>query len=158
MNASTRWLAGIAVVVAAVVIVGAVAAASGGRTQSFADGTPERAVQQYLEAVAKRDSAAAMSMLSSDLARRCNDFSRDPISNQFREGVRATLEETTTRDGTARVQVRIIESYGSAPFSSGESSHSAIFELRQESGEWRFTETPWPLYCPPVATAPAIPR
>jgi hypothetical protein len=152
MSASTRWLVGIGVAVVAIVLVGVAVAATGGRVRAFPDGSPERTVQLYLEAVSDGDEDAALEYLSADLQRQCEDLvSRGgPISYQGRDGVHAALEEATVRDGLARVQVRLTETYGDPPFGGGESTHTQEFELRQFDGEWRFVESPWPLYCPVV--------
>jgi hypothetical protein len=152
MSASTRWLVGVGVAVAAIVVVGVVVAAAGGRVRTYPEGSPERTVQQYLEAVSRHDAAAAYEYLDDDLAERCDDFRpQDPISSSGRDGVRAALEETTHRDGIAYVRVKLTESYGDSPFDGGESTHTQSFELTQRAEGWRFTESPWPLYCPPPA-------
>ena len=148
MSASTRWLAGVAVVVVLVLAAGIGAAALGGRAPQYAEGSPERAVQDYLAAVGDRDSTAAQTFFSAELRSRCRDYPRDMISRQSRQGLRATLERTTVHGDTAEVRVRITESYGDAPFNSNESSHTEVFALVREDGQWRFTDSPWPLYCP----------
>jgi hypothetical protein len=155
VSGSTRWLLLAAVVVVLVIAAGVGASVTGGGARTYPEGSPERAVQQYLQAVAENDAARATEFLSADLAKRCVDYPRDAISNRGRQSVRATLEETTLRNGTASVRVTLIESYGSDPFGGGESTFSTVFDLRQEGGAWRFSQSPWPLYCP--AVAPAIP-
>ena len=148
MIGSTRWLVLAAAAVAVVIVAGVVASALGGRASTYPEGSPEHAVQQYLQAVADNDATRALAFLSADLARRCADYPREAISNRGRQSVRATLDETTLRDGTASVRVTLIESYGDAPFGGGESTQSTVFELQQEAGAWRFTQSPWPLFCP----------
>jgi len=155
VRGSTRWLVLAAVVVALVIAAGVAASVMGGSARTYPDGSPERAVQQYLQAVAANDATRALEFLSTDLAKRCADTPRDAISNRGRQSVRATLEETTLRDGTASVRVTLIESYGDAPFGGDESNFSTVFELRQEGGAWRFSQSPWPLYCPTSITIPA---
>lgn len=157
MSGSTRWLLLAAVFVGLVIAGGVAASVMGGGARAYPDGSPERAVQQYLEAVAANDATRAMQFLSADLAKRCADYPKDVISNRGRQSVRATLEETTLRDGTASVRVTLIESYGSDPFGGGESNFSTVFELRQEGGAWRFSDSPWPLYCPPPSPPPRVP-
>ena len=39
------------------------------------------------------------------------------------------------------VRVTLIETYGDAPFGGGESNFSTAFELRQEDGAWRFSQS-----------------
>jgi hypothetical protein len=154
VSGSTRWLLLAAAVVALVIAGGVAASVVGGSARTYPEGSPERAVQQYLQAVAANDAARALEFLSADLAKRCADYPRDAISNRGRQSVRATLEKSTVRDGTASVRVTLIESYGSDPFGGGESNFSTVFELRQEGGVWRFSQSPWPLYCPTTITIP----
>jgi len=157
VSGSTRWLLLAAFVVILIIAGGVAASVVGGNARTYPDGTPERAVQQYLEAVAANDAPRALEFFSSDLARRCENYPRDSISNRGRTSVRATLEQTNVRDGTATVRVTLIESYGNDPFGGGETDFSTVFELRQEGGEWRFSQPPWPTYCP-ASVSPASPR
>ena len=148
MSGSTRWLVGVLVVVGLLVVVGVVAA-MGSQPRTYAEDSPEYTVQQYVRAVADRDTTKALSYMSADLIARCDSLPRDPISNRGSSNIRATLDEVTRRDTTAVVRVRITESYGEAPFGGGESNQDVTFELMQASDGWWFTEAPWPLYCPP---------
>lgn len=156
MSGSTRWLLLAAVVVVIVIGAGVAASVMGGSARTYPEGSPERAVQQYLQAVAANDAPRALEFMSADLTKRCADYPRESISNRGRQSVRATLEQTTLRDSTATVRVTLIESYGNDPFGGGESNFSTVFELRQEGGAWRFSQPPWPMYCPAVAV-PAKP-
>ena len=154
MSGSTRWLLLAAVVVVLVIGAGVAASMMGGTARTYPEGSPERAVQQYLQAVASNDGPRAFEFLSTDLAKRCAGYPREGISNRGRQSVRATLEQTTTRGDTATVRVTLIESYGNDPFGGGESNFSQVFELRQEGGQWRFSQPPWPIYCPSVPVRP----
>src|SRR5262245_13840103 len=109
MTASTRWLAGVAAVVILAVVLGLGVAVQGNRAPSYAEGTPERAVQDYLAAIGDRDATAGMRFFSTELQARCRDYPRDAISRQSRQGLRATLERTTIHGDTAEVRVRITE-------------------------------------------------
>ncbi len=159
MMASTRWLIGIAAAIAAAIVAAVIVALVAGGARTFPPGTPEHAVQGYLQAVAREDATAAFAYLSADLRQACGDYSREAITNRGDSGLRVTLDGTTIRDdGTALVRVRILESYGGSPFGASESTMSMSFELRQEDGDWRFAQSPWPLYCPkllPAVPAPA---
>ncbi len=157
VSGSTRWLVLAAVFVGLVIAGGVAASVMGGSARTYPDGSPERTVQQYLQAVAANDATRALEFLSADVVKRCADYPRDAISNRGRQGVRATLEGTTLRDGNASVRVTLIESYGSDPFGGGESNISTVFELRQENGAWRLSQSPWPLYCP-APIPPPTPR
>lgn len=148
MSGSTRWLLGVLVGVGVIAAAGVVVA-MGTRAPSYPADSPEYAVQQYVAAVADRDATKAMSYLSSELVARCDTIPRESITNRGRTSVRATLLDVTRRDNTAVVRVRITESYGDAPFGGGESNMEQSFELTRTADGWRFSEAPWPLYCPP---------
>lgn len=148
MSGSTRWLLGVLVGVSVIAAAG-IAVAMGTRAPAYPEDSPEYAVQQYVAAVADRDASKAIGYLSSELVARCESIPRESITNRGRSSVRATLLEVTRRDGTAVVRVRVTESYGDAPFGGGESNMEQTFELTRSADGWRFTDAPWPLYCPP---------
>lgn len=148
MSGSTRWLLGVLVGVGVIAAAGVVVA-MGTRAPSYPSDSPEYAVQQYIAAVADRDATRATSYLARELVARCEIIPRESITNRSRSSVRATLLDVTKRDSTAVVRVRITESYGDAPFGGGESDMEQSFELTRTADGWRFSESPWPLYCPP---------
>jgi hypothetical protein len=123
----------------------------------FPPGSPEETVQLYLRAVADRDATTALSFISTELRESCTDIPRDSILQRGDYAFRASLEETTLREGEAQVTVQVTETYGSPPFGGGESSYDQTFLLVQEGGEWRFSEMPWPLYCVPKPIS-VVPR
>lgn len=146
MSASTRWLLGIAVVLVLASGASVAVALLAGGEQQFAEGTPERAVQQYLAAVADGDEAEALTYLTASLAERCRNTAGERVLwGSYR--VRATLDDSTMRDGSADVRVRITEVYGGLPFDRSESTWTETFSLVQEGGEWLIGAQPWPLYC-----------
>lgn len=148
MSGSTRWLLGVLIGVGVIAIAG-IAVAMGTRAPAYPEDSPEYVVQQYVAAVADRDASKAISYLSTDLVARCESLPRETITNRGRSSVRATLLDVTRRDSVAVIRVRVIESYGDAPFGGGESNMEQSFELTLIADGWRFTESPWPLYCPP---------
>ena len=150
MSASTRWLAVVTAVIAVAVLAGIAVTLAAGGERAYPEGSPERAVQDYLHAVGDRDATTATSFLSPELAARCSTTAREPIANRGSSGLRATLDRATTRGETAEVHVRITETYGSGPFGANESNQTVVFMLARTGGQWRITEPPWPLYCPPV--------
>ena len=157
MSASTRWLAIVAAVIAVAVFAGVIVTLTAGGAETYPEGSPERAVQDYLRAVGDREATTAISFLSPELAARCSTTAREPIANRGSSGLRATLDRATTRGETAEVHVRITETYGSGPFGANESSQTVVFILARTDGQWRITEPAWPLYCPPGAPVPAAP-
>lgn len=149
MSASTRWLIGIGAVVVVAVVVSAVVALLATGAQEFPEGSPERAVQDYLAAVADDDADRAFSFLSSELTERCGTLPRDAITWRSATSFRAVLDDTRTRETGVEVRVRMTEFYGGGPFGRNESTWTVNFQLIDEDGAWRFSEAPWPLHCPP---------
>lgn len=143
------WLIGAGGFLAALLIVSIVLALTS-RETVFAPGTPERAVQDLLRAAESDDIEAAYAMLSTKLQANC--ALRNFADRGYRmddQSPRASLRETKIVDDTTFVTVRITEYYGDGPFGGSESSRDRRFVLRQEGGEWKFTEYPWPYnWCP----------
>lgn len=156
MTASNRWLAIVGAFIALAVIAGIVVTSFARGERVYAEGTPERSVQDYLRAVSDRDANRATSYLAPELATRCGQTPRDGITNRSSSSLRATLDRTTYRgDRQAEVQVRLTETYNESPFSGGNSAYTQVFVLTQADGAWRFSKSPWPLYCPaPTPNAP----
>lgn len=144
------WLIGAAAFLAVLLVVSIVLALTSRETE-FAPGTPERAVQDLLRAAEDDDIEAAYGMLSTELRGKCElknfaDGSRYPSGDD--RNIRATLRATRVVGDTTFVNVEVTRFRGSGPFDSGESSFGRRFELRQEDGEWKFAEYPWPYdYC-----------
>ena len=144
------WFIGAAVFLAVLLMVSIVLALTSKETE-FAAGTPERAVQDLLRAVEDDDIGTAYAMLSAELQRKCElkNFADDG-RYRFRDDrdIRATLRDTKLIDDITFVNVRITRFHSSGPFDSSESSYNWRFALRQEGGEWKFTDYPWPYdYC-----------
>lgn len=158
MSASTRWLAGVGGVLLVAAVVSAAVALMASGTQQFDEGTPERTVQRYLEAVAERDATTALALMSDELVARCGPMPRDSIIHRGTSRSSAALEETRVRDaGGVEIRVAITESWGDSPFGGGDSTWSVFFELVEQNGEWRFSVEPWPTYCPNPRELPPVP-
>lgn len=158
MSTSTRWLVGVGAAIAVASALAVVVALTVGGEEAFPEGTPERAVQLYLQAVADRDAATALDFISPALLDECGTIPRDAITSRGNARFRAALDETVPHDARVEVYVTISESYGDPPFGGGESTWPLVLELTDEDGVWRFTQVPWPLYCTPKAErAPAVP-
>ena len=145
------WLIGAAATLA-VLLIASIVLALTSRETVFAPGTPERAVQDLLRAAEDEDFEIAYGMLSEELHEKCalqGFLDARGYGYRFDDGdIRATLRETKVVDNLTLVNVRITEFYGGGPFDSGESSYERRYTLRQEAGEWKFTEYPWPYdYC-----------
>lgn len=158
MSGSTRWLVIVGVVVALAVVGSIAVSVTADHGPDYAEGTPERAVQDYLRAVADRDATRALAFFSTALSDRCASVSRESITRRGDSGFRATLDRTSQRDGRTIIDVSLTEVYGSGPFGRSESTQSLVFELVQENGVWRLSEAPWPFYCPTEKIVPVPAR
>ncbi len=144
------WLIGAAVFLA-VLLIASIVLALTSKEAEFAPGTPEHAVQSLLRSVEADDIETAYAMLSQELQQKC-ELKNFADGGRYRSGddrdIRATLRATKTIDDITFVNVEVTQFYGSGPFDSGESSYDRRFALKQEGGEWKFTDYPWPYdYC-----------
>ncbi len=164
---SGRWLAGIAGVVVVITVASiAVTLMTGSRVEALPEGSPERAVQDYLQAIQERQYAAAYNLLAPEVQDRCTqqDFQAS-IGTPDQSSVRIQLDSVDhTAADTAAVYVRITQTYAGQPFPN-ESSFIQMYGLQQISGEWKLTQPTWPYsvcsYGPvkpiPMPTPPATP-
>jgi hypothetical protein len=125
----------------------ALVAALAGNEERFADGTPERAVQEYLHAIEDQDATAAFKFLAPALTERCGQPPREMVTQRGDNAFRASLQRTVTEDGAATVYVDLTETFRDPPFGISDPRQSVVFELTEVDGVWRFAEMPWPLYC-----------
>ena len=144
------WLIGAAAFLGVLLVASIVLALTSKETE-FAPGTPERAVQDLLRAAEDDNIETAYGMLSTELRGKC-ELKNFADGGRYRSGddrdIRATLRDTKVVDDITFVNVQVTRFRGSGPFDSGESTYNRRFELRQEDGEWKFTEYPWPYdYC-----------
>ena len=157
---SSRWLAGVALVILVIIVVSIVVALLNRSREAamLPEGTPEGTVQRYLLAVEEEDSRQAYDYLSSKLQERCElqhfrDSTRrfDRSVGGTAEDLRVTLEGTQPINGSVEVQVRITQFHVSPPFGVNEYSHVQHFTLEKVDETWQFTEPPWPMnWCPEV--------
>lgn len=109
-------------------------------TTELPDGSPEAAVQEYVQAVIDDDQEAVVALLSPE-----SDCTPEDIDNAWvDEDVRVTLEEVHVSGGTARVEVRI--AHGSSGLFPDEWTEEQDFRLEQVDGAWLITGQPWPYY------------
>ena len=152
-SASSRWLIVMGGgVVALVVLSVAVALLTGSEATTFAADTPEGTVQRYLKAVEDGELQEAYGYLSVVLQQECayRDF-RSSTRRPDMESRRVTLEDTERVNGEMEVRVRVTQFQVDPPLGSRESSHVQRYLLVEEGGAWRFSEQPWPTWCPKVA-------
>ena len=159
-STSSRWLAGIALVILALIVVSVVVGLVNRPREAtlLPEGTPEGTVQRYLLAVKQEESRRAYEYLGPALQERCefqhfrNSTRRLDLDRRVpgrAEDLRVTLEGTQPINGNVEVRVRITQFHVSAPFEFNEYSDTQLFTLEQLDGTWRFVEPPWPMYrCP----------
>lgn len=129
------------IVVAVIAIVALIVVlASRQPTTQLDEGSPEAAVQQYLQAVSDRNFDQALEFLSEDSKCTVEDFDRAYIQESLRIG----LAESSANQETAVVTVSIQSSNGD-PFG-GTYTEERNFRLVNSDGEWKITGTPWPNY------------
>ncbi|MBI4340205.1 MAG: hypothetical protein HY680_09685 [Chloroflexi bacterium] len=166
MTTSTKWLIGIGGALAVLVIVAvAVALTNGRKPPTYAEDTPEGITQRYLQALAEDDTTRAYGYLSADLQKRCNleDWRRSVSfgRRQIEESGVLLKEVKRPRENEAEVLVTFSEVQVGRPFPvpPREYSFEQRFMLKlQDDGAWRFSETPWPSYCPePVKPREPVP-
>jgi hypothetical protein len=132
----------LAIVVSGLVVVAVVAAvlAATRSSTTVAPGTPQAAVQGYLEAVLDGDADRAAGFLAPGSECTAADLDRAGVP----DSTRVTLVSSTTDGSTARVKVQV--SFGSGgPFDDGR-SETQTFRLEQSAGQWRLSGIPWPLF------------
>ena len=157
-----NWLIGGGIFLTALLVVSIVVALLEGE-ETFAEGSTEKAVQDYLRAAEDDDFETAYSFLSAELKDECaiEEFAGGSVPGLGALGDdRITLEKTDTVGETVFVTVRVSQLRGSGPFGTSESSFEQRFSLREENGQWRFTEYPWPFFrCGPFKPerAPRLP-
>ena len=156
---SRLWLIGGGVALAALVAA-SLAIALSEQVEPLNDGTPERAVQQFLEAMETEDYSAAHDLLSDELQAECELELFATGSVPFERSIgdsRVTLDKTTVLNGTAVVVVRVTRFRTGGPFEASEHTSEQRYSLRKDAdGLWRFTASPWPFFgkCGRLAPAP----
>ena len=149
------WMAAGAAFVG-VLIVAAIALTLLQREQSFEDGTPERAVQDFLKAYDAEEFGRVYDMWSEELRQDCSrdEYVQQAVGSGGRlsdSRVRITDTEYVGDDRQlAVVLARETHVSGDGPFSTSEWSSRLRYALALEQGQWRFTEAPRPSSgCPP---------
>ncbi len=131
----------LAAVVGAIVLAALVTVLAGSRDPvELEPGSPEAAVQAYLDAVVDRDSDAAVDMLAAGTSCTAEDFDNAYVG----EDVHVSLREVRVLGETARVDVVITT--GSGEIIPTKWSEQQTFRLRRTGDEWLLSGTPWPIF------------
>jgi hypothetical protein len=135
-------------IVAAVVLVLAIviAAIVGAKRDApvYEEGSPQAALQGYLDAVIDGDATEAYGYLSDDLRSECT---LSDLRNAAAEAqdVTVTLRTVRDEDGTVRIDVTI-EQNGGGLLLGGGYRYDETFILGDTNGVWKLSERPWPIY------------
>ena len=141
------WIIGSGVALG-VLLIAAIAIALIRNAVVLPEGSPERTVQIYLEAVSDDDIEAARAMLSSEFKERCTleeMFSRS-FGRQSIEDSRVTYDKTNYVEDKAFVVFEVTQTSNSGPFGIDEYSRDEQYALIREEGEWRLSSTAWPYH------------
>jgi len=103
-------------------------------------GSPEAAVQDYVDAVLDRDSEVALRMLAPGSDCEVEDFDNAYVP----EDVYMSLREVEVSGSTARVDVSVTD--GSGGMIPTEWTEERTFRLQRAGDDWLITGTPWPLF------------
>ena len=128
----------VAVAVAAIV-------AANRDTPLLDEGTPEAAVQGYVDAMIEGDEAAAHEYLSGDLQAECS-LSDLREHREDADSVRVSLRSVTIDGVEADVEVTITEDGGGDLFGGGGYRYEETFTLSRVGDTWVISERPWPIF------------
>jgi len=113
-----------------------------GGAQEFDDGTPEAALQEYLDAAVDGDSSAVLALLTSNAQNECEDRVQRQMWSSNRIGFRLESMDVSGSTASAVVDERWTDS---GPFGGSGSSGQQEFELTQDGdGNWRIAQASWP--------------
>jgi hypothetical protein len=146
MTSSDRWLVGIAGVVGALVLVSLIVTLTSSRPpELLPEGSPERAVQDFLQAIEERDHASAWALLDPEFQAACpiGEFERALTGRT--SSIRIRLDEVRTTTTGAEVSVRVTESFSGRPMPS-EFTSTQRYSLVEVDGEWRLRAAGWPYF------------
>ena len=147
---SGRWLAGATVAVVIMVALSIAIALLADRSSPdlLPEGSPQRAVQDYILASQEGDIETAYSLLSANVRQECkrDDFSPDSrfmLSNDYTVRLKSARE--TGNSAIVVIEFTELNVSDNMPLF-GAQSHSfdTTYRLTRESGEWRLREDPWP--------------
>jgi len=111
---------------------------------TYAEGTPEAAVQDYFDMLIDHDAGGAYDLFSPELQSRCGRPSSAEID--YLTIARVVLQEATTSGDTATVRVAVTQDLDSGPFGSGEVTNTETLRLASIDGRWLIDDLPWPYF------------
>jgi hypothetical protein len=133
--------------VVAIAVLVTVALIVGRDTKTYSPGTPEAAVQDFIQAGFDDDMPALMASLTTDARASCEaDIERQRFDDYiYTEGLRAALEDMEIRsDDTAIAKVRFHQDNTNDLFDTSGWSHDERFTLTRIDGDWLIDNADWP--------------
>jgi hypothetical protein len=138
-----------AAIVLLIVVSIVVTVAAGDEPEELPEGSPERAVQDYLLALERRDYGAAYALLSPEIQSRCSlqDFERSSGTIEPFD-VTVRLDEVRMTSTGAEVYVRITQTFANPPILvPNQSSFTQRYFLIRVDSAWRLADPVWPYAC-----------
>lgn len=133
----TLLLAGIAV---AVVVALTAVLAVNRQPVTYPRGSPEAAVQAYVQAMLDGDEDTAAAWLDPDMECDAAHLADADVPDD----VRVTLRHAEVDGDVAEVEIGVTVTSGRGPFDTYEYEDHHRFELAQSDGGWLITTRPWP--------------
>jgi hypothetical protein len=133
--------------VLAIAVLVTVALIAGRDTKTYSPGTPEAAVQDFIQAGFDNDKPALLASLTTDARASCEaDLARQRFDDHiYTEGLRAALEDMEmTNDDTAIAEVRFHQDNTNNLFDTSGWSHDERFTLTRIDGDWLIDKADWP--------------
>ena len=133
-----------AVVGLAVLVTIALVAARGPET--YAPGTPEAALQGFLEAGIDGDSAALFALVTDESRDQCQSALDEERFDEpwHNDGLRAELEDMTVTGDVATAEVRFHQRGTNDLFGSSSWTYDERFTLERVDGAWLIDRAGWP--------------
>jgi hypothetical protein len=133
--------------VVAIAVLVTVALIMGRDTKTYSPGTPEAAVQDFIQAGFDNDMPALLASLTTDARTSCEaEIVRQRFDdNVYSEGLRAALEDMEiTSDDTAIAEVQFHQDNTNNLFDTSGWSHDERFTLTRIDGDWLIDKADWP--------------
>lgn len=109
----------------------------------FPDGTPEAAVQDYLQGVLDGDDDAVLAVLAADRVGPCRDDLAE-YGTYGVEGIGFELDEIQVTGDRARAELTQRSTSSGDPFGGTQRFGERYVDLRRENGEWKVDGASWP--------------
>lgn len=123
--------------------------------KTFPAGSPEAAVQDYLDAALDADHDAMVATLVADRRAACADKLDDRSSGYGFSGTGFELDDMRISGSSARAELTQRRDSSGDPFDSSRNTSDLVIELEQaDDGQWYVSDTPWPWWLGNCLDAP----